>query len=123
MRERTSDGAAAPRRDEALAFIIEHIAREGASPTFEEIGIKLGVSTTRAKQLVAQLIKRGDVEKRYGGVRSLRVRDVAGSRNLLEHALRQLGWHVAEPMGVLQTPFPNRQLPTFPPFEHLPDVD
>ncbi|MGY2732369.1 LexA family protein [Sphingomonas sp. UYP23] len=119
MGEGNGSAALAPRRDEALAFIIERIARNGTSPTFEEISTKLGVSPTRAKQLVAQLIKRGDVEKRLGGVRSLRVRDVAGSRNLLEHALRQLGWHIAE----LQTPFPNGQLPTFPPFEHLPDVD
>ncbi len=123
MREEKGHSNAAPRRDEALAFIIERIARTGNSPTFYEIGNELGVSDTRAKQLVAQLIKRGHIERTPGEVRSLRVCDVTGSRNLLENALRQLGWHTAEPMGELLTPFLDRKLSLLPPFEHLPDFE
>lgn len=114
-----------PRRDQALAFIIERIARTGTSPTFDEIGIRLDVSSTRAKELVAQLIERGLVEKTPGAQRSLRVRDVSGSRALLDETMRRLGWAVAQPLGVLvqPPPVPEGQLPVIPPFEHLPDVD
>ncbi|OWK32280.1 LexA family protein [Sphingomonas mucosissima] len=115
--------AALLRRDQVLAFIIERIARFGVSPTYEEISAELAVSPSRSKELVAQLIERGIVEKTPGGQRSLRVRDVAGSRNALEAVMRKLGWITAEPMGGLQQPFPNGQLPMVPPFEHLPDVD
>lgn len=111
------------RRDQVLAFIIERIARFGVSPTYDEISAEISVSPSRAKELVAQLIERGIVEKTPGGQRSLRVRDVAGSRNALEAVMRKLGWVTAEPMGRLQHPFPNGQLPVMPAFEHLPDVD
>ena len=111
------------RRDQVLAFIIERIARFGVSPTYDEISNEIDVSPSRAKELVAQLIERGIVEKTPGGQRSLRVRDVAGSRNALEDVMRKLGWITAEPMGQLQQPLPNGQLPVLPPFEHLPDVD
>lgn len=115
--------AALLKRDQVLAFIIERIARSGTSPSFDEIGHELQISSTRAKELVGQLIERGIIEKTFGAKRSLRVRDVSGSRNLLEEVMRRLGWHTAEPMGVLLQPFPNGQLPSLPPFEHLPDID
>ena len=89
----------------------------------DEIGQQLGVSDTRARQLVAELVKRGDIEKTPGEIRSLRVRDVSGSRNMLEQSLRALGWHTAEPMGDLQAPFAKEKISLLPPFEHLPDVD
>ena len=47
---------AVPRRYEALAFIMERIVANGTSPSFEEIGIELRVSKTRARQLVDELI-------------------------------------------------------------------
>jgi SOS-response transcriptional repressor LexA len=111
------------RRDEVLAFLIEWIARWGTSPSFADISRDLKMSSTRAKQLVKQLVERGVVEQIPGATRSLRVRDVAGSRNALEHALRNLGWTAAEPMGALLPPFPDGQLPIAPPFEHLPDPE
>ncbi|WP_296222732.1 hypothetical protein [uncultured Sphingomonas sp.] len=115
--------AALLKRDQVLAFIIERIARSGTSPSYPEISNELKVSERRAKELVGQLIERGIVEKTFGAKRSLRVRDVAGSRNLLEDVMRRLGWLTAEPMGALQQPFPNGKLPVLPPFEHLPDLD
>lgn len=111
------------RRDEVLAFIIERIARFGVGPTYDEISNEMSVSPSRAKELVGQLIERGIVEKTPGGQRSLRVRDVAGARNALEAVMRKLGWITAEPMGGLDYPLPNGQLPVLPPFEHLPEAD
>ena len=111
------------RRDQALAYIVERIARTGTSPSFEEIGRALAVSATRANELVGQLIERGVIEKTPGAQRSLRVRDMAHSRGALDQALRRLGWAVAEPLGMLSGGLPNGQLPVLPPFEHLPDMD
>jgi DNA-binding MarR family transcriptional regulator len=114
--------AAPPRRDQALAYIIERIARSGVSPTLEEIGLHLGVSRPRAGQLVDQLVERGLIERTIGTQRNLRVRDVTHARSLLEDALRRLGWSAAIPMGEMQPPFPLGKLPVLPPFEHLPDL-
>jgi SOS-response transcriptional repressor LexA len=111
------------RRDQALAFIVERIARSGTSPSFDEIGRALSVSSTRAKELVAQLIERGIIEKTPGAQRSLRVRDMGQSRSVLDEALRRLGWTVAEPMSPLSGALPHRQLPMLPAFEHFPDID
>jgi SOS-response transcriptional repressor LexA len=117
-------GVQAPlKRDQALAFIIDRIARSGVSPSLGEIASALGVSDTRAKELVKQLIALRLVEHTPGTQRSLRVRDVATSRTLLDRSLRHLGWSTAGPMEKLAGPFPKGQLPTLPPFEHLPDID
>ncbi|WP_301075825.1 hypothetical protein [Sphingomonas sp.] len=51
------------RRDQVLAFIIEPIVRFGTAPTSVEISRELSISDSRAKELIAQLIKRGVVEK------------------------------------------------------------
>lgn len=111
------------RRDQALAFIIERIVRTGNSPSFGDIARELKVSHTRSKQLVAQLIEDGTIEKTPGAQRSFRVRDLAASRSHLDQALRRLGWHTANPMSSMQPPFPEGQLSMLPPFEHLSDVD
>ena len=111
------------RRDQVLAFIIEPIVRFGTAPTSVEISRELSIGDSRAKELIAQLIKRGVVEKTPGAKRSLRVRDVAGSRVQLEDVRRRLGWATAHPMGTLQQPFQNGQLPMIPPFQHLPDAE
>ena len=115
--------AAPLKRDQVLAFVIERIAKSGTSPSFDEIGRALRVSNTRAKELVAQLVQLGLIEKTPGAQRSLKVCDVSKSRSLLDQSLRRLGWAAAEPMGELQQPFPKGQLPRLPAFEHLPDVD
>ena len=66
-----------------LAFVIEWIARRDIAPSFGNIIREQKMSDTRAKQLVAQ----GKVEQISGDVRSIRVRDVAGSRNQLDHMM------------------------------------
>ena len=115
--------AAPRRRDQALAFIVEQIARYGACPTLDEIGDALKVSKPRARELVDQLVRDGLIERRPGAQRNLRVRDLTHCRSVLEVALRNLGWQAAEPMGELQPPLTNVQLPMLPPFEHLPELD
>lgn len=109
-------GRGEPRKkDVALAIIVDRIA-QGRNATLQDIADALGVSKQRARQLVDQLVKSGQVERTPGAVRALRVPNVAASRAVLEDVLSRHGWIVAGP-------FTNVQLPLFPPFEHLPDVD
>ena len=116
--------AAPPRRDEALAFIIERIVRFGGSPTYDEIaqGMQPPVKETRAKQLVAQLISRGIVGRTPGAARGLYIRDVAGARLILDHTLLRLGFPTAVPLGALQQPCLDRQLPRLPEITYLPEA-
>jgi SOS-response transcriptional repressor LexA len=109
------------RRDEALAFIIDRLVRTGMAPSTDEIGRALDVCSTRAKQLVNQLIADGVVERTPGAKRGLVVRDVTLCRSIVDQALRRMGWAVSEPMGEQQQAFPKRQLPRLPAFEHLPE--
>jgi SOS-response transcriptional repressor LexA len=111
------------RRDQVLAFIVDRIVRTGTSPTFDEIGLALQFSSSRAKQLVDQLVKRGVIEKTPGAQRNLRVRDVTQSRTIVAEALRGIGWIPSGPMAPLPGDLPNGQLPMLPPFEHFPDID
>lgn len=111
-----------PRRYEALAFIIQRIVATGTSPTFEEIGISLGVGKTRARELIDQLIEEEIIDRPVGRQRSFRVRDVTRSRMLLVDVLNRLGWTDAVPMGGLAQPCSQEQLPMLPPFEHLPEA-
>ncbi len=125
------------RRDEALAIIVDSLARHGSSPTFEEIGKRLQppVCKRRAIQIVDQLIERGIIEKVPGAIRALRVRDVAYARQIAAQYARKIGWTVAVPGGDLEQPpevvmipaslytLPSVQLHVLAPFEHLPDPD
>jgi SOS-response transcriptional repressor LexA len=123
--------AAPLRRDEALAFIIEHIVRHGFSPTLEEIAQALGgISTARVKELIAQLVKLKAVSKTPGTQRNLRVNDLTACRHHLTEAMRRLRWSAAEAMGDLEAPLPRvptiaplpqEKLPRVPTIAHLPD--
>lgn len=109
------------RRDEALAFIIDRLVKTGTAPSYDEIGRELRVSKIRARQLVDQLIADGTIEKTPGSQRALRIRDVVHARWIIDQFARSLGWIVASPLGELQPPLPQVQLPVLPPFEHLPE--
>ncbi len=123
--------AAPLRRDEALAYIIEHIVRHGFSPTNAEIGRALGgISTPRVRELVDQLIVLGAVSKTPGSQRNLRVNDLTACRHHLTEAMRRLRWSAADAMGALQdplprvptiAPLPQEKLPRVPPIAHLPE--
>jgi SOS-response transcriptional repressor LexA len=96
------------RRDEALAYIIETIARHGTAPTFDEIGRHLGTSKSRAREYVTQLTERGLVERTPGAQRNIRVVNVAQSRDLLVMALQRMGWITTadQAAGATQSPAP-----------------
>lgn len=127
----------APRqRDHALAFVIEQVARFGVAPSMAEIARQLGVSSSRAKQLVAQLVTAGAIERTPGAVRGLRVRDVAECRMHLADVLRRMGWIAADPLGeirsvverydlvaILELPPVPAPVALLPAFEHLVDDD
>lgn len=59
MGAQTRSPTAAPRRIEALAYIIERIQRSGTSPSYGEIGraLRPTVVPSRARQLVDQLVE------------------------------------------------------------------
>lgn len=109
------DNTASPRRrDQALAYIIEHIVRHGFSPTLEEIGAAIGgVSKKRVSELIEQLVDLGSIAKTPGKQRNLRVVDVAASRQQLTEAMRRLRWPAADPNGALQ-PLAQGSLPRVP---------
>jgi hypothetical protein len=57
----------------ALEFIREKVASLGVSPTMAEIAGKLGISESRANDLVHALVRMGKVERQRGRSRSLSI--------------------------------------------------
>lgn len=109
------------RREQLLALIIEGLARDGRSPSVRELARALGISCTRVRQLIDQLVREGRLERRAGAQRGLIVRDVVGGRDLLKNVLRRLGWADEQVIDGLGCPL--EQLPRLGALEHLPDVD
>ena len=122
------DHPAPPRRVEALAYIVDRIARSGTSPSYDEIGqaMRPMVGKTRARELVDELIALRVLDRTVGSQRGIRIRDLDRCRSMIEGALGSRGWWHARPLGPLESP-PSvlpctiEQLPIMPPFEHLPD--
>lgn len=111
------------RRYEALAFIMRKIVTDGCSPSFEEIAQELGVSKTRARGLIDELMAEKRVGRSPGRQRSFRISDGVHSRNMLFEVLRRLGWLDAFSTISLTMPCSNEQLFILAPFEHLPDLE
>lgn len=109
------------RRDEVLAFIMQCLVKNRVSPTLEEIAAGVGISKSRARQLVDQLVQARILAKTPGAQRNLIVRDITHARELLVQALNELGGTTALPMGEIQQPCPNVQLPKLLDIRHLPD--
>lgn len=65
-------GGITARQREALAWVEDHLATEGSSPSQAEIGRGLGVSSRRAGFLLRELERRGFVQ-RGPGYRSVRI--------------------------------------------------
>lgn len=116
---------APPRREEALAYIIDRIVRTRTSPSYDEIAraMQPPVERSRARQLVNQLVRQGLIEREPGSQRGIRIRDLVACRALIDDALGRSGWHHAWMLGPLEPPAYSTQvqLPTSPPFRHLPD--
>jgi SOS-response transcriptional repressor LexA len=112
-RMRASSPIAAPRRIEALAYILERIQRSGTCPSYGEIGkaLRPQVDPSRARQLVNQLVKLGVIERPPASRRGIRIRDLQRCREMINAALGQQGWTQSKALGDLE------QASTF---EHLP---
>ena len=67
-----------PRRDEVLAILVDRITRTRVCPSYEEIGraMKPQVGKSRAQQLVAELLRRGDIMREPGSHRGIQLCDV-----------------------------------------------
>lgn len=115
---------AAPRRIEALAYIIERIQRSGTSPSYGEIGRALHpqVDKSRARQLVDQLVALDVIERPPSSRRGIRIRDLQRCRELIDDALGQTGWTHAKPLGGLEYPSTFEHLPILPLIELPPDL-
>lgn len=123
MGNETRIAVAPRRRDEVLAYIVQRISLSGVCPTSGEIAKALGFSRQRATQLTNELVRADVLEKTPGSPRSLRIRDLVRCRHIITESLRSIGLTVSEPLGELLAPLSPDQLPTLPPFEHLPDPD
>lgn len=66
-----------PSQDKALEAIREFSERVGLPPTVRELGSLLGLSRTRAHQLVNALAKAGRLQRMPGRARAVRVAPVA----------------------------------------------
>lgn len=115
-----AEPAATPRKkDVALAFIVERIARSGVSPSYGEIAHALKVSKKRVGELVDQLVADQVIDRTPGSHRGLRIRDVGQARQLLTVVLGRLGWEAP----AAAVPFPHDKLPTLPDVDHNPGQD
>jgi SOS-response transcriptional repressor LexA len=104
----------APRRIEALAYIMERIERTGTSPSFGEIGraMRPRIASTRVRNLVEQLVGIGVIERDVGSRRGIRIRDAHRCRVLIADALGRHGWNHAHPLGnLIVHPCTNEHLP------------
>lgn len=99
------------RREELLAFIVEQLARGHGCPSYKEMGIAIGVSETRARQLVAQLVAAGIVGRTAGLQRNLVLRDVTLARRIVVEVFRRIGGMAAAPLGELVGHCSQTQLP------------
>ncbi|MDR6128809.1 SOS-response transcriptional repressor LexA [Sphingomonas sp. SORGH_AS802] len=107
----------APRRIEALAYIMERIERTGTSPSYGEIGrgMRPHVTGSRVRQLVDQLVRIGAIERDVGSRRGIRIRDAHRCRVLIADTLGRHGWNHAHPLGKLNVhPCTNKHLPIIP---------
>lgn len=107
---------AAPRRVEALAYIIERIQRSGTSPSYGEIGraLRPTVVPSRARQLVDQLVELGVIERPPASRRGIRIRDLQRCREMIDDALGRKGWVHSKPLGSLEHPSTFEHLPVLP---------
>ncbi len=111
------------RREEVLAFIVERLARGRGCPSYKEIGEAVGVSQTRARQLVDQLVAAKVLERTAGLQRNLVVRDVTHAREIVVEVFRRIGGMAAAPLGDLVGPCAQAQLPIVAVLKHIPEHD
>lgn len=113
--------SAAPRRYEALAYLVHRLGRGEACPSYEDFARHLRCGKSFAKRLVNQLVAEGVVGKQPGATRALYIIDVTHARELLVAHLHTMGASVAQPVGPMLWGSPDGHLPMMPMFRHLPD--
>jgi SOS-response transcriptional repressor LexA len=79
-----------PRQLQIMGIIRDHIAETGLSPTLGEIGSRLGTHRVTVHQHIAELVRKGAIEKLPQRSRSIVVKDPdflgkSGYHNLKEH--------------------------------------
>jgi len=92
--------AMASRKLLVLAFVREYIARWQGSPSYGEIAAGVGISRSRAKQLVDSLVRQRKLLRRPG-TRGITL--PARERDTIR-ALREHGWTVDEAAGFALAP-------------------
>lgn len=106
----------APRRVEALAYIIQRIEGGGTSPSYAEVGraMRPRVKGTRVAQFVEQLVRLGAIERDIGSRRGIRIRDAALCQRMIAAGLRDGASQSARPIGEINVrPYSLEQLPVF----------
>lgn len=107
----------APRRIEALAYIVQRIERSGTSPSFGEIGraMRPAINGTRVRKLVEELVRIGVIERDVGSRRGIRLRDAQRCRVLIAEARHRHGGRHAPTLGrFIVHPCTNEHLPILP---------
>ncbi len=74
--------AAHERKAQVLEFVLRHVAERGFAPTIRGTAKGIGVSTTRAAQLVDELVTEGVVGHVPGMARTFTVDRTAAARYL-----------------------------------------
>ncbi|MCC2978896.1 hypothetical protein [Sphingomonas sp. IC4-52] len=111
------------RREEVFAFIVERLARGLGCPSYKEIGEAVGVSETRARQLVDQLVAAKVIGRTAGLQRNLVVIDVTHAREIVVEVFRRIGGMAAAPLGELMGYCGHAQLPIVAVLQHVPEND
>src|SRR3989441_12660065 len=103
------------RQKQVLDFLVGFINRQGYSPSFEEIGGALGVSSlATVHKHLETLAKKGFVRRGYNQSRSVEVVAVPGTVPFAKTALRGLGRRAAEAGGRLPPRPPSAGPPLAP---------
>jgi len=104
------------RRLLVLAFVRDYIAQWGASPSYGEISNGLGISPTRARQLVKALVGSGQLLRRPGprGLSLPTLRDEAVRQ------LREFGYVVDEDVFTICLPCAHSTLHQPPMLDYVP---
>lgn len=82
------------RKQAALEFIRRHFRDRGGSPSYAEIASAIGTSAQRVAAIVADLEEDGEILRRHGAARSLRLPEPADelSDTEIEMILRRRGF-------------------------------
>ena len=114
----------APRRIEALAYIMQRINGSGISPSYGEIGraMRPRVKGTRVAQFVEQLVRLGAIERDVGSRRGIRILDAALCQRMIAAGLQDGASRSARPIGEINLqPCTYEQLPVFSLILHNPE--